>query len=77
MKLKIKIGTAAGVFLLLFSGAWMLDQKDMQLEPTENLVNVENTPGLMNVTNSSQMEYMERKPFMKFQPREYIRIEQR
>ncbi|MCQ6276515.1 hypothetical protein JMM81_16500 [Bacillus sp. V3B] len=76
--MKKKIGTTIGIFLLLFSGAWMLDQtEETPLGSTENIVNVENTPGLMNVTNDSQIERMNREPFVKFQPREYIRIEQR
>jgi hypothetical protein len=70
--------TAAGVFLLLFSGAWILDPtEDVQVNPAENSVNIENVTGLINVTNNSQIERMSRKPFIKFQPREYVRIEQR
>jgi len=73
------VGTAVGIFILLFSGAWILDQNErMQVDSTEDIVQVENMPGLVNVKNDFQLEPVKRKSFfVKFHPREYVRIEQR
>ena len=79
MEMIKKVSVAVGIFVLLFSGAWMLDiAENTKLSSTENSVNVENKAGLMNVTNNPSIEPVSRKPFvLKFQPREYVRIEQK
>ncbi|WP_071393701.1 hypothetical protein [Bacillus tuaregi] len=67
-----KVAAAMGIFVLLFSGAWVLNQKSHQASDSSY---VENQPGIMNVTHTNQLENRLVEPFIKFYPREYVRIE--
>ena len=74
--MKRKIGVALGIFLLLFSGSWFLDQKQTKLE-NEVRIN-EPEQGRMNISNIKTDENQILKTnSTKFMPREYIRIQKK
>lgn len=72
--LKRKIGVALGIFFLLFSGSWFLDEK---LESTEKEVQtVESQEGTMNISDVKIDKHtMFEQLSIKFLPREYIRFQ--
>lgn len=75
-----KVCVAIGLFSLLFSGAWILEQQDTTLTDKAKTKTNENSQGMMNVTNTStntnnylgNTDVLE---ILKYQPREYVRIE--
>ncbi|WP_147533531.1 hypothetical protein [Bacillus marasmi] len=73
--MKRKIGVALGIFLLLFSGCWFLDQK--QARTAEEMQVTEGREGTMNISNVKiNQGSMFDQITINFLPREYIRIQQ-
>lgn len=69
-----KIGIALGIFLLLFSGSWFLDQK--QTRTANEVRTIESRDGIMNISNVRMNEDpIFETTSLRFLPREYIRIQ--
>lgn len=69
-----KIGISLGIFLLLFSGSWFLDQK--QTRTANEVRTIESRDGIMNISNVKMNEGpIFETTSLRFLPREYIRIQ--
>lgn len=76
--MKKKIGVAVGIFLLLFSGSWFLNEAQSQPELETRTTDPQS--GLLNISNMNMKSYdspPEEETSSRFMPREYIKIKQR